>query len=376
MRNRLFISALMLVAVLVTGCRIEPPLYLRTPVQSVVSVEADVNVNLMWQIDWNVQWTFRWDAEVMGPVGYKEEIEGMSLHIYPHDDKGAHMSHTVKHFVGQATDIPFIVGTYDLLFHNDDSEVLLYRQDDKTDDIYCYTRTISSGLKNSDPVKTLQQKMMGTKAPGKAPENEPVTYMPDDLFSLYDKGRRITDNLDDYIYVDGKYVLLIQGELTPASYIHMVQVNLKNNGGRIIGSGGAVLTGVADGVNLMTKTGVNNTVSIPTEVSMDEDKDMLGMRFCSFGIPGCNPYEQNSVTQSVSEHCLVLNVLYANSSYKNISVDLTEQFRALPLGGVIVIDLDVNDFPPGSGEGGGGGFDALITGWDDVTAGATITITG
>ena len=372
MRNRLFISALMLAAVLVTGCRIEPPLYLRTPVQSIVSVEADVNVSLMWQINWDVQWTFRWDAEVLGPVGYKEDIEGMSLHLYPHDDKGAHLSHTVKNFTGTTTDIPFIPGIYDLLFHNNDSEVLLFRQMEEADDIICYTRVISSGLKNSDPVKTLQQKMMGTKAPGKAPENEPVTYMPDDLFSLYDKGRRITDNLDDYIYVDGKYVLLIQGELTPASYIHLIQVNLRNNGGRIIGSGGAVLTGVADGVNLMTKTGVNNTVSVPTEVSMDEERDMLGMRFCSFGIPGCNPYEQNSVGQSISEHCLVLNVIYKNNTYKNICVDVTEQFRTLPLGGVITLDLDVNDFPPEGGSPGDGGFDALITDWEEVEAGAYI----
>ena len=198
MRKRLLISALMLVAAFVTGCRIEPPLYLRTPVQSMLAVEADVNVNLMWQIDWKIQWTFRWDVEAMGPVGYQEDIEGMSLHIFPHDDQGGHLSHTQKNFVGKTTDIPFIVGVYDLLFHNNDSEVLLFREDEHTDDIYCYTRVISTGLKNSNPVKTLQQKLMGTKADGKAPENEPVTYMPDDLFSLYDKGRRITDNLDDY----------------------------------------------------------------------------------------------------------------------------------------------------------------------------------
>lgn len=373
MRNRLLISALMLTAVLAVGCRIEPPLYLRTPVQSVVAVEAEVNVNLMWQIGWDVQWTYRWDPEVLGPVGYNEDIEAMSLHIYPHNDKGGHLDHTVKNFIGNTTDIPFIAGTYDLLFHNNDSEVLLFREDEKTDDIYCYTRVISSGLKNSDPVKTLQQKMLGTKAPGKAPENEPVTYMPDGLFSLYDKGHVISENIDDYEYVDGKYVILIKGELTPASYIHLVQVHLKNNDGRIIGSGGAVLTGLADGVNLMTKTGVSNTVSVPTEVMLDEEKDMLGMRFCSFGIPGCNPYDEDSINASVSEHCLVLNVLYANSTYKNISVDLTEQIRDLPLGGVIVLDLDVNDFPPGSGESGGGGFDALISNWDDVSAGATIT---
>jgi hypothetical protein len=296
----------------------------------------------------------------------------MSLHIYPHDDQGGHLSHTEKKFRGKTTEIPFVAGTYDLLFHNNDSEVLLFREDEGTDDIICYTRVISSGLKDSNPVKTEMQKAMGTRATGKAPENEPVTYMPDGLFSLYDRNREITDNLDDYEYIDGKYVILIKGELTPASYIHLVQVNLKNNNGRIIGSGGAVLTGVADGVNLMTKTGERQTVSVPTEVMMDEELDMLGMHFCSFGIPGCNPYDAGSVNASVSEHCLVLNVIYANNSYTNISVDLTDLVRALPLGGVIVLDLDVDDFPPGGG-GEGSGFDALISEWDDISAGATIT---
>ena len=337
-----------------------------------VSVEADVNINLMWQIDWEVEWTYRWDSEVMGPVGYDENIEGMSLHIYPHDDKGGHLSHNVKNFIGRTTEIPFIVGTYDLLFHNNDSEVLLFREEEETDNIICYTRVISSGLKNSNPVKTKQQKLMGTKATGKAPENEPVTYMPDDLFSLYDRGHVISDNMDDYEYIDGKYVILIKGELTPASYIHLIQVNLKNNDGRIVDSGGAVLTGLADGVNLMTKTGQSNVVSVLTEVAMDEERDMLGMRFCSYGIPGCNPYDPSSVDASVSEHCLVINVIYANGSYKNISVDVTDDLRALPLGGVIVLELDVNDFPSGGGGEGGSGFDALISSWNDIDAGITI----
>ena len=284
MKTRLLISSLVLAASLAVGCSIEPPLFLREKVQSIVSVEAEVNINLMWQIDWEVQWTYRWDSETMGPEGYNKDIEAMSLHIYPHNDQGGHLSHTTKNFLGNTTEIPFIVGTYDFLFHSNDSEVLLFREAEGKDDIICYTRVISSGLRNSSPVQTQQQKLMESKAAGKAPENEPVTYMPDDLFSLYNKGYTITDNLDDYKYIDGKYVILIKGELTPASYIHLVQVNLKNNDGRIIGSGGAVLTGVADGVNLMTKTGESNTVSVPTEVMMDDEKDMLGMRFSSFGV--------------------------------------------------------------------------------------------
>ena len=374
MKTLNLISALTLAACFAAGCKIEPPLYLRTQVQSVVAVEAEVNVDLMWQVDWETQWTYDWNTEVMGTEGY-EEPTAMSLHIYPQDDQGGHLSHTVKNFVGNRTDIPFVTGVYDLLFHNIDSEVLLFREEeDGSDDIHCYTRVISSGLKESTTVQTLQQKMAETKASSMAPENEPVINMPDGLFCLFDAGHVISDNLDDYEYIDGKYVILIKGEMTPATYIHLVQVNLINNNGRIISSGGAVLTGLADGVNLRTRIGGTQTVSVPTEAYIDEENDMVGMRFQSFGIPGCNPYSQESVDASVSEHCLVLNVIYADTSYKNICVDITEQFRALPLGGVIILDLDVNDFPPGGGdEGGLSGFDALISDWDEITAGATIT---
>ena len=373
MRKRLLISALTLVAALAAGCSIEPPLFLRERVESLVTVEAEVNVNLMWQVDWEAEWTYRWDADLLGPEGY-EEPTAMSLHIYPHDDHGGHLSHTAKNFMGNTTEIPFVAGTYDLLFHNNDSEVLLFRDEgDGTDDIHCYTRVISSGLRESSPVSSLQQKISGTKARGKAPQDEPVTYMPDGLFTLFDAGHVISDNLEDYEYIDGRYVILIKGELNPATYIHLIQVNLRNNNGRIIGSGGAVLTGVADGVNLRTRVASPETVSIPSEVYMDEEKDMLGTRLLSFGIPGCNPYDPASIARTASEHCLVLNVIYANGTYKNISVDVTEQFRALPLGGVIVLDLDVDDFPPDGGGTGGGGFSALITDWDEINAGTTIT---
>ena len=372
------ISALMLATLFAAGCSIDPPLYLRTQIESVVSVQTQVSVNLMWQVDWQARWTYHWDTAVLGPEGY-EEPEAMSLHIYPLDDHGGHLSHSVKNFMGNTTEIPFVEGVYDLLFHNNDSEVLLFAPyDDTTDDIRCYTRVISSGLKHSSPVMTLEQKEeqkqkdMGTKAVV-APEEESVTLMPEGLFTLYDAGHAISGNLEDCELIDGKYVILIKGELTPATYIHLVQVTLHNNYGRITGSGGAVLTGVADGVNLRTNISDAGTVSILTEVDMDEELDMMGMKFISFGIPECDPYSQESVDSSVSEHCLVLNVLYANGNYRNISVDITEMFRALPLGGVINLDLDVNDFPPEGGGEGGGSFKALISDWDEVVGGATIT---
>ena len=263
-------------------------------------------------------------------------------------------------------------GRYDFLFHNNDSEVLLFSQAPGTeDDVFCNTRPISRGLRASSLLLTVQQKANGTKAEDSGTGEEPVALMPDALFSCFDANREISGDLSQYTYTDGRYVLRIKEDLYPLTYIHLVQIRLVNNDGRVVGSaGGGALTGVADGVNLHTLVNADGTVSVPTEVYMDRERDMMAARFVSFGIPGCNPRDKASVAASESQHFLVLNVAYNNGSYRNVRIDITDQIRALPLGGVIDLTLDVNDFPP---EGGAsGGFVALIEEWDEETGIVTI----
>lgn len=372
MSRKLLISLLLAVVVLSQGCSVEPPLYLRKTADTKIVLATQVNVNLMWQVNWNVVWTYPWNATVFGPVGYTVPAS-LRLHVYPHAADGKIQSHQTYNFYGTSTDLPIVVGTYDLVFHNNDSEVLLFKSDGDLGDIYCYTRTISSGLKESSPIRTIAQKT-STKAEVKAPDSEPVTLMPDGLFALSEKGRVITDNPDDYVLEDGKYVLRIQGELEPATYIYLFQVHLVNNNGRVVGSnGGGAVTGVAAGVTLNTFMADNATVSVPMDVHYDATENLLGARVICFGIPGCNPYQEESVTKAPSgENCLVLNITYNNGTWKNICVDVSAQLRSLPTGGVIEMELDVDDFPPESGTSSGGGFDALIDNWKEETGETTI----
>ncbi len=67
-----------------------------------------------------------------------------------------------------------------------------------------------------------------------------------------------------------------------------------------------------------------------------------------------------------------MNVTYSTGAYKNIHIDLTKELRALPTGGVINLELDVDDFPPEGGETGSGGFNALVQDWDEHTGAVTI----
>ena len=158
-----------------------------------------------------------------------------------------------------------------------------------------------------------------------------------------------------------------------STYIYLVQVTLLNNNSRVIGSNGAAITGMAEGVDLCTRESWTSTVSVPMDMYIDKPQDMLGGKVYTFGNPGCNPYDDASVAaMPEQEHYLVLNVIYVNGSNRNIRMDVTDQVRALPLGGVITLEIDVDDFPPDESAGGGGGFEALISGWDEEVGSTTI----
>ena len=82
---------------------------------------------------------------------------------------------------------------------------------------------------------------------------------------------------------------------------------------------------------------------------------------------------------SISVTLYILSVLTVFTScrgeeviYPTIGTHVTDEVRALPLGGVIPIEIDVNDFPPEGGSIGGGGFNALVGDWDEKTGSTTI----
>lgn len=356
---------------LAPACSIEPPLHLRKQAETRIILDAEVNVNVMWQADWQVMWTFPWNTEVYGPLTYPEPAS-MRLHLYPLDAQGRPRSHVVNNFHGTTAEIPITVGIYDMIFHNNDSEVLLFSGDMDHEEIKCATRVIASGIKASSPVKTLSQKAE-TKASIDSLPEEPVALMPDPLFSSYEKAHYISDNLEDYEYIDGRYVLRIEGTLQPLSYIHLIQINLQNNDGRVVGSnGGVALTGVSAGVDLCSRETQTSSVTVITDALFNRGTDQFGIRMLSFGIPGCNPYDPASVAVAPEgPHFLVLNVTYMDATWRNIRIDITDAFRALPLGGVITLDLDVDDFPPEHAIRGDG-FQALIDNWEEIHGSTTI----
>ena len=369
------------VLLVATSCGIEPPLHLRRAVDVAVNLEMDMEVQaeLMWQVDWETRWEYEWNTEVNGELGYSEP-EGIRMHTYTLGPDGQRVSSQTYNFLGLKAQAPVTVGVHDFLFHSNNSSVVLFRSDGEMGHVEAYTRVISSGLRESLPVQTIAQKRAATKADTDEPEDEAVTFQPDELMALYDPGHVISDRPEDYDLVDGRYVVRIQGNMHPATFIYLIQVHLNNNNGRVVGSmGGAALTGVAEGTDL--ETGLNNlvAVSIPFDmfVNREADPDLLGGRVLTFGIPGCNPLDEASVVAAPEgKHYLVVNITYENGKYKNLRADITDQLRALPTGGVIDLELDVNDFPPDPDDpdqpAEGGGFNPLVGGWNEETGTTTV----
>ena len=379
MRKRMILTLLGLV-MLTGACTIDPPLHLRKTAETAVVLVPTITTTFMWQVNWQTEWQFNWSVDALGPLEYVVP-NSVRMHDYTLDPDYQPKSHTVYNFNGTNGQVQLFQGVHNLLFHNVGSEVNLFRAENDLADIHAYTRVISSGLKSSIPVMTLEQKeAAATRTETEIEINEPVVLMPDELFTMYDKERVISDNLDDFEYIDGKYVLHIKGDLEPVTYIYLFQIKLLNNWERVTGSiGGAALTGMADDVCLPTRMNSTSTASVPMDVHIDkaDNPDLLGARVMTFGIPGCNPADPASLAQAPQgNHYLVANICFATGQYKNIRIDVTDQVRALPTGGVITLEIDVNDFPPEIIDppitGNGSGFNPLISTWDDITGGVTI----
>jgi hypothetical protein len=373
--TRLFsMTVILMLGLPLGGCRINPELHLREVADTRIVLETQVDVDVMWQVNWTTVWEYPWDEVKLGPVGYTIP-NTMCLHVYPLDANNQIKSHIVHNFVGTSTELSITAGVHDLLFYNNDSEVLLFQSDEETGEVHCTTRQLSSGLKGSQHVLTALQKEAGMlKNEVDSLKPEAVRLTPDPLYTLYKPGFVVSDNPDDYEFIDGRYVLRVDGELEPATYIYLFQLALENNEGRVVGSnGGAALTGVADGVELKSRVAHTTTSTILADAYFDMGDNLMGARFVSFGLPGRNPYEGQTKAEGDEGHFLVVNISYANGSWKNIRVDITDVLRELPLGGVISLNLDVNDFPPeGGSSSGGDGFDALIDNWDEETGETTI----
>lgn len=220
-----------------------------------------------------------------------------------------------------------------------------------------------------------------------APRYTHAFYSPEPLFSAYDQGIEINENLEGFVYDAERnvYVKKLDMLLLPVTYIYLTQVILHNNNGRIAAvHGEADLSGFARSTNVNTGRAGDDAITVyysvnkkdnlpyvpynvdPATVPDAERVDVIGGRLMTFGICGlqANLITSQSQVYDPNRHYMDLTVQFNNGMDSTFVFDVTEQVRQRYKGGVITIELDM-DTVPIPRRSGGSGFDAVVKDFED-----------
>lgn len=347
----------------------DPELHAAGRLDLEIVIDQEIALETLWGVDWEQRWLYDWDETIHGPIGYTEPetyhldnfVAGTRNHVNARDMLG----HRVR--------LNMSYGVYDMLSYNNDFELIRIDEAKDWSAITAYTER-----------NTYARVPSSMKA-----RQSFIAEMPDQLFSVLNKGIVIDDDLTKYEWdeQEGVWLLKIENVLQPRVFIYLVQVRLLNNNGRVINSGSLTIDGLAESVELMTgHTSTNTTAhqfaSYFTQYTQPDGNTvpLIAGKMTTFGI--CNEeiwtrYKAMRQAQqstkigftrpATSPHntCHV-ELIYKNGGRLDVPVDITDQIWAQPVGGVIDIILDVDEYEePQEPSAGGGGIDIGVGGWNE-----------
>lgn len=330
----------------------------------------DFRLDVLWGVDWQTRWQYLWDESLFGTVGYTTPT-GVRANVYTINQINERVKYTTRNLSNRGGRVSLTTNTtYDLIFHNNDTEYILFSTDDSS---YLYATTRSD-------VRS-------------AYSEEYAHYnQPDQLFGTFLKELYVTDDPEEYERMEDEdgyyYVYEIEAALEPYTYIYLCQVMVLNNkdnaGLRIEGAERVSISGLAGGVDLFTRTASSESLVTITQDDvkpLQQDReltlpdgttavgDIFAARVMTWGLPGINAmdYFQTraaiEVDQKVNMH---VELKLRNGSVYVMEKDITEQLKQYPVGGIITIVIDSSEIPDdviGVKPKPGGGFDATVDEW-------------
>lgn len=310
------------------------------------------------------EWIYGWDDDdyaLFGPMGYSDMNEFQIRRYFLGSNPLANHS-TVRRDFMQGTTFKgsFNFGYYDILAWNevkpgDYSQAIVINE--ALDSVVAYT----------GETKVIVPAYPGTKATR-------AFNQPEALFSGYLKGLEITDSPDDYTWNEKEqcYEKSIQMDLQPVAYIYLVQFVLHHNSGKIaLIQGDSNLSAMSAGVCLNTGVTLDEAVTVNyqtrfkkeiTNKRTGEIVDVIGGKLTTFGMCGMNPSKvvtRTDLTDDPARHYLDLNVTFYNGMDSTMIFDVTDKIRERYRGGIITIDIDLNDVRIPT-RPGGSGFEAVV----------------
>lgn len=226
-------------------------------------------------------------------------------------------------------------GSNDLLFYNNDTEYIVFTDMDQfaTTRATTRTRTRATYLGNPYDSKT----------------DEEETVNPPDM--LYGNFRA------EYTPEKVEKPAPIDITLHPLVFTYKVRYEFEA-GLKYVAIARGALSGMAKSVNLATGTTSDEVATVLYDCEMTDfgAKALVN----SFGAPG---YPNGNYTKGDAAYGLNLEVRLRNGNMKTFNFDVTDQVKAQPHGGVIVVKGIV--IPDDEGMSGSGAFDVEVNDWGD-----------
>lgn len=385
---------LFMAVLLLSGCTIDPPLHL--PYQDVLteSPEVVLDIEVIWHNTmWKEEFIYGWDAadiKDFGELNYPEPIDYNLRRYYLGLKPG------YPHVIDPKRDIMdgnsyrdrYEFGYHDILvwsrIHTDNNtqSVII------TEELESVDATTSYSSQSNQLGQALLNHTRATTAM--------VHNQPDIFYSGYLRDLYVSRNTADYDYYDSErrvWVKKVDFQVQPLVFIYVVQVLLRNNHNRILGlNSGAAIAGLADGTNVnfgTTTTEVTNvdfdmrlksgititdrfatplTSGYKTQAQPGEVVDVIGGKLTTFGLCGMPGFLQSpdleyAGTCPENDNLIALDFSFRNGTDSVYTFDLSNQLKHQCHGGVLTIEINVDDIPiptdPSSGNGGSG-FDPWV----------------
>ena len=295
-----------------------------------VRIDLRASWELEWERDYGCGWCDCWDSG--WDCGYDDLRPGIpeGIRLIAYHETGNSKDFNIGPS-GKTVALGY-EGEYSFLLYNNDTEYIVYDDLSSSKDASATTRT-SSRTEFRSPN-----------------EGERVMNQPDMLFGRYVENIMIEKKMETEV---------VHLEMRPLVYTYFVYLAF-SEGYEYVNNVRGVMAGMAEKVYLYD--GHTGPESASIMFNCDKNKTSLSAEVMTFGVPNY-PGDHYSKGGEEGEYMIRLEVLMTNSAYKTFDVDISDQIKNQPRGGVIKIEglrITKEDLASGSG-----GFDIGVDEWDD-----------
>lgn len=333
------------------------PLYLGEPVETDISVSANMSIETIWDTDWKTNLRYEWDEELYGPIGYRSDFDYITGDFYRITSGDREFSLSEQFKMNELTKINVTLGrTYDALFY---SELNNNIHSDSPGNEYFRVETQAAGSKVV-----------------KFDIDYPLMEQPDELFSEMKDKLLISPESGHYKKVerDGKIIGVYNIDVTivPVTYIYIFQFVFVDDDKSIPfitkDVTGLTINGLARSKDLFTgKTFTDKAKIFTSDIKPGQwegDSLRFVSRILTYGLPS-DIAEGSSWSEQDDSKCqLGIELRTVSGEIRQGAVDITQIMRKKNKGGVITIVLKNSTINTDPSEGGG--FDINIGEWDDI----------